>query len=170
MPTRQRAIPRRKQPMPPRPATLSSPRASVRKKLIDVPISIQAISAADLKANQITTLDTLQNVGGFTFNSQGASFFGGGREFPTLVFRGMSSNYGGGRADSGALFIDGIYISGGSASITLDDASRVEVIKGPQSVYFGKNTFGGAVNLVTSNPSEELHGSVTAGILDQGFV
>ncbi len=138
------------------------------EKLIDVPISIQAISAADLKANQITTLDSLQTIGGFTFNSQGASFFGGGREFPTLVFRGMSSNYGGGRADSGALFIDGIYISGGSASITLDDASRVEVIKGPQSVYFGKNTFGGAVNLVTSNPSEDLHGSITAGYSTKG--
>jgi iron complex outermembrane receptor protein len=138
------------------------------EKLIDVPISIQAISAADLKANQITTLDSLQTEGGFTFNSQGASFFGGGREFPTLVFRGMSSNYGGGRADSGALFIDGIYISGGAASVTLDDASRVEVIKGPQSVYFGKNTFGGAVNLVTSNPTEDLHGSITAGYSTKG--
>jgi iron complex outermembrane receptor protein len=138
------------------------------EKLIDVPISLQAISAADLAANQITSLDTLQTVGGFTFNSQGASFFGGGREFPSLIFRGMASNYGGGRGDSGALFIDGIYISGGAASVTLADASRVEVLKGPQSVYFGKNTFGGAVNLVTSNPSETLKGSITAGYSTKG--
>ena len=138
------------------------------EKLIDVPISMQAISAADLKANQITSLDTLQAQGGFTFNSQGSSFFGGGREFPTLVFRGMSNNYGGGHGDSGALFIDGIYISGGSASVTLADVSRVEVLKGPQSVYFGKNTFGGAVNLITSNPSETLKGSVSAGYSTKG--
>lgn len=138
------------------------------EKLINVPISLQAISAADLAANQITNLDTLQTQGGFTFNSQGASFFGGGREFPTLVFRGMSNNYGGGHGDSGALFIDGIYISGGSASVTLADVSRVEVLKGPQSVYFGKNTFGGAVNLITSNPSETLKGSVSAGYSTKG--
>jgi iron complex outermembrane receptor protein len=138
------------------------------EKLITVPISLQAISAADLAANQITNLDTLQTEGGFTFNSQGASFFGGGREFPTLVFRGMSNNYGVGHGDSGALFIDGIYISGGSASVTLADISRVEVLKGPQSVYFGKNTFGGAINLVTANPSETLKGSVSAGYSTKG--
>ena len=138
------------------------------EKLIDVPISIQAISAADLKANQIRDLDTLQTEGGFTFNSQGSSYLGGGREFPTLVFRGMTSNYGSGRADSGALFIDGIYISGGAASVTLADASRVEVLKGPQSVYFGKNTFGGAINLVTANPAETLKGSITAGYSTKG--
>ena len=32
---------------------------------------------------------------------------------------------------------------------------RVEVIKGPQSAYFGRNTFGGAVNLITRDPSTE---------------
>ena len=99
------------------------------ERLVDVPISIQNFSAAQLSADRITDLDQLQTQGGFTFNSQGASFFGGGREFPTLVFRGMTSNYGGGRADSGALFIDGIYISGGAASVTLSDASRVEFSK-----------------------------------------
>jgi iron complex outermembrane receptor protein len=138
------------------------------ERLIDVPISIQTLSATQLAANRITDLQTLQTAAGFTFNSQGSSFFGGGREFPSLVFRGMSSNYGAGRADSGALFIDGIYISGGSASITLADASRVEVLKGPQNVYFGKNTFGGAVNLVTAKPSEDFHGSVSAGYSDKG--
>jgi iron complex outermembrane receptor protein len=138
------------------------------ERLLDVPISIQTLSAAQLAEDRITNLDTLQYEAGFTFNSQGASFFGGGREFPTLVFRGMSSNYGSGRADSGALFIDGIYISGGSASVTLADASRVEVLKGPQSVYFGKNTFGGAVNLITANPTESYHGSFSAGYSNKG--
>jgi len=138
------------------------------EKLIDVPISLQAISAAELSQDLITNLDTLQTLGGFTFNSQGASFFGGGREFPSLVFRGMSNNYGGGRGDSGAVFVDGIYISGGTGSLTFDDASRVEVIKGPQSVYFGKNTFGGALNIITENPSEQLKGSITAGYSTKG--
>jgi iron complex outermembrane receptor protein len=136
--------------------------------LIQAPLSVQAFSATKLADDKITNLSTLQFEAGFTFNSQGASFLGGGREFPTLVFRGMTSNYGSGFADSGALFIDGIYISGGAASVTLADASRVEVLKGPQNVYFGKNTFGGAVNIITSNPSEDYHGKVSAGYSDKG--
>ena len=35
------------------------------------------------------------------------------------------------------------------------DLQRVEVIKGPQAAYFGRNTFGGAVNLITRDPSTE---------------
>jgi iron complex outermembrane receptor protein len=138
------------------------------EKLIQAPVSVQAFSDTVLSQDKITGLASLQYEAGFTFNSQGASFFGGGREFPTLVFRGMTSNYGEGQADSGALFVDGIYISGGAASVTLADASQVEVLKGPQNVYFGKNTFGGAVNLITANPTEDYHGSLSAGYSDKG--
>jgi iron complex outermembrane receptor protein len=138
------------------------------EKLIQVPLSVQAFSDTKLADDKITDLNTLQYEAGFTFNSQGASFFGGGREFPSLVFRGMTNNYGVGQGDTGALFVDGIYISGGAASVTLADASQVEVLKGPQNVYFGKNTFGGAVNIITANPTEDYHGSATAGYSDKG--
>jgi iron complex outermembrane receptor protein len=138
------------------------------EKLLDVPISVQNFSADQLAQDKITSIAQLQAEAGFTFNSQGASFFGGGREFPTLVFRGMTSNYGAGLADSGALFVDGIFISGGAASVTMADVSQVEVLKGPQNVYFGKNTFGGAINLVTANPTEAYHASASVGDSDKG--
>jgi iron complex outermembrane receptor protein len=138
------------------------------EKLIQTPLSVQAFSDTKLADDKITDLNTLQYEGGFTFNSQGASFFGGGREFPSLVFRGMTNNYGVGQGDTGALFVDGIYISGGAASVTLADAAQVIVLKGPQNVYFGKNTFGGAVNIITANPTEEFHGSFSAGYSDMG--
>ncbi len=133
------------------------------EQAIDVPISLQTFSAAQLSADQITDLNTLQYLAGFTYNSQGMSTQGGGREFPTLVFRGLSTNFGYGFNDSGALFVDGIFVSGGTASVTMADVSRVEVLKGPQNVYFGKNTFGGAINLITSNPSEDFHGYANVG-------
>jgi iron complex outermembrane receptor protein len=138
------------------------------EKLIQTPVSVQAFSDTKLSDDKITNLASLQYEGGFTFNSQGASFFGGGREFPTLVFRGMTNNFGVGQGDTGALFVDGIYISGGAASVTLADASQVEVLKGPQNVFFGKNTFGGAVNIITANPTEAYHGSISAGYSDMG--
>jgi iron complex outermembrane receptor protein len=139
------------------------------EKLLEVPISVQNFTAAKLASDNITDLLTLQAEAGFTFNSQGASYSGGGREFPSLIFRGLASNYGGAYGgSSGALFVDGIYISGGSASVTLADVSQVEVLKGPQNVYFGKNTFGGAINLITSNPTEDFHGQFSAGYSDKG--
>jgi iron complex outermembrane receptor protein len=138
------------------------------EKLVQTPVSVQAFSGEMLAEDKITGLETLQTEAGFTFNSQGASFFGGGREFPTLVFRGMTSNYGAGLADSGALFVDGIFISGGAASVTMADVTQVEVLKGPQNVYFGKNTFGGAINLITANPTEAFHASASAGYSDKG--
>ena len=139
------------------------------EKLLEVPISVETFSAAALAADNITDLNSLQYSAGFTFNSQGASYSGGGRQFPTLIFRGMSSSvpsFEGG--SSGALFVDGIFVSGGVASVTLADVSQVDVLKGPQNVYFGKNTFGGAINLVTSNPTEEYHASATAGYSYRG--
>jgi iron complex outermembrane receptor protein len=139
------------------------------EKLIDVPVSVQSFSASKLAADNIVDINALQYEAGFTFNSQGSSYSGGGREFPSLIFRGMSSNLSSSTGgSSGAVFVDGIYISGGLASVTLADASQVEVLKGPQNVYFGKNTAGGAINLITANPTEDFHASATAGYSYKG--
>ncbi len=139
------------------------------EKLLEVPISVQSFTAAKLAENNITNLDTLQASAGFTFNSAQASYGGGGRQYPDLTFRGLWSNVGGALGgSSGALFVDGVYISGGAASVTFADVSSVEVLKGPQNVYFGKNTFGGAVNLITSNPSEEFHTKFSGGYSTKG--
>jgi iron complex outermembrane receptor protein len=129
------------------------------EKQVQVPISMQVLSAAKIQAAGIFDLNTLQYQAGFTFQ-QAASTAGGGREFPALIFRGLQSTYGGGQDNSGSLFVDGIYISAGQASIDTIDVSRIEVLKGPQNVFFGKNTFGGAINFITSNPSENYQGEI----------
>ncbi len=128
---------------------------------VSVPISMQVFSAAKIQAAGIFDLNTLQYQAGFTFQ-QAASTAGGGREFPALIFRGLQSTYGGGQDNSGSLFVDGVYISAGQASIDTIDVARVEVLKGPQNVYFGKNTFGGAINFITANPSQVYQGEVDA--------
>ncbi len=132
-----------------------------KEKLVDVPISMQAFTASQIAADKIITLDNLQFQAGFTFQ-QGVSTQGGGREFPSLIFRGMQTTYGAGSGDSGSLFIDGVYVSGGAASVTTADVAQIEVLKGPQNVYFGKNTFGGAINFITANPKDTFGGSFQA--------
>jgi iron complex outermembrane receptor protein len=135
------------------------------EKQVDVPISIQAFTEAEIKAKDITDLNSLQAQAGFTFQ-QAASTQGGGREFPALIMRGLQSTYGGGQDNSGSVFVDGVYVSAGQASIDTADVSRIEVLKGPQNVYFGKNTFGGAINFITANPTDTFQGSVeTSGTM-----
>ncbi len=54
-----------------------------------------------------------------------------------------------------ALFIDGVFALDGANVINIQDLERVEIIKGPQSAFFGRNTFAGAINYITKTPSLE---------------
>ncbi|MFN8627670.1 MAG: TonB-dependent receptor [Candidatus Binatia bacterium] len=59
------------------------------------------------------------------------------------------------------LYVDGAYIAKAQGSnLDIEDLERVEVLRGPQGTLYGKNTIGGAVNLVTRKPTEER--SITA--------
>jgi iron complex outermembrane receptor protein len=136
--------------------------------LVQVPISVQAFSETQIAAKNITDLNSLQFQAGFTFQAA-ASTGAGGRDFPTIVFRGLEPTYGSDtQSNSGSLFVDGIYISTGQASVDTTDVKQIEVLKGPQNVFFGRNTFGGAINLITKNPSNTFGGNVDASISGRG--
>jgi iron complex outermembrane receptor protein len=59
------------------------------------------------------------------------------------------------------VFLDGVPIPGGAIP-GLTGVEQVEVVKGPQSAYFGRSTFAGAINFVTRAPQEEFSGRVAA--------
>jgi iron complex outermembrane receptor protein len=59
------------------------------------------------------------------------------------------------------LYIDGIYqVSPGAFNLPFFDVERVEVAKGPQGTLYGRNSFAGAINIITRPPSQELEGDV----------
>lgn len=140
------------------------------EKLIDVPISIQAFSQAEIKSSGIDDLQTLKSRAGFEFPPQ-VSNGPAGRFQGVLIFRGLQANsFGQPRDNSGSLFVDGIYISGGLQSVNTADVARIEVLKGPQNAYFGRGTFGGAVNFITRNPSEKFGGEINARATARGTI
>lgn len=53
---------------------------------------------------------------------------------------------------------------------TLFDVERVEVLKGPQGTLFGRNTTGGALNVVSNKPTEEFEGSLKLSAGNYGYL
>jgi iron complex outermembrane receptor protein len=119
------------------------------ESLQTVPIAITAVTAAEIERNGIHTLGTLAGqVPGLTFSP-----FAPGQNIVAL--RGVSSNDdGAGTDNSVAVFVDDVYL-GRVSNINPEmyDVERVEVLRGPQGTLYGKNTIGGAINIISSRPN-----------------
>lgn len=152
------------------PNALPTVTVTARKRaevMLDVPISIQALSERELRASGISDVKDLGEQTGFSFSSaQGTG--AQGRSFGVVTFRGLQGELNFPWENSGGIFVDGIFISGGVSGLGLGDVARVEVLKGPQNAFFGRSTFGGAVNFVTKNPGTTLAGTVNATVSNDG--
>ena len=126
------------------------------ERLQDVPLTISALSAATLeKTDTKTIFDLATRTPGLYFGTTGGR--NGGNK---LQIRNLSTGTSGGSKAS--VFIDGVFISGDYSSTALANLERIEVLKGPQSAYFGRSTFVGAVNFVTRDPGENFTGKIDA--------
>lgn len=137
---------------------------SARKReesLVDVPVSVQAFTAADIAERGFLTLqDLITFTPGMNFQNMGNSQ--PGRYNTGIRFRGLEGAASSPSNQTGALFVDGVFILGGAGSVPLNDVARVEIIKGPQAAYFGRGTFGGAINYVSIDPGREFTGRLSA--------
>ena len=123
------------------------------ESLMEVPLAITAFSSNDIDAMNIKQLnDVMVMTPSFHFvNAQGGSGRND-RSANALVFRGLFLANNVGANAGGQLFIDGSPVFGAQAPPTVD-VERIEILKGPQSAYFGRSTFVGAINFVTKDPS-----------------
>ncbi|MCB1623841.1 MAG: TonB-dependent receptor [Pseudomonadales bacterium] len=123
------------------------------ESLLKIPVSVSAKSQAQLQRAGIDSPEELSFfVPGLDFQGSTAS---GGRQNPSISFRGMIQQTITPSTQTGALFWDGSYVGGGGGFLPLVDVERVEVIKGPQTAQFGRNTFSGAVNIIPRLPGAE---------------
>lgn len=125
--------------------------------LQDVPIAITAVSGEKISDAGITNLEELTL---YTPNVN----INKGYASANLFIRGVGSGTNAGFEQSVGLYIDGVYSGRGQLSrvpFTMD-LERVEVLKGPQGILFGKNSIGGAINVTTAQPTEEFEGYVEA--------
>jgi iron complex outermembrane receptor protein len=129
-----------------------------------VPISLSAVSAAALEEHTVRTIDDIASLSPNLFIQRV------GIEPQSLVIslRGQYQNDIPLTADpSIGVYVDGLYHPRtiGLAG-ALVDLERVEVLRGPQGTLFGRNTTGGAMNIVTADPTQKLEGSVSLTLGD----
>jgi len=134
--------------------------------LQNTPVSITALSAGALEARNLTNLSEIGNFSPNVFMSFTTG--GGGSSSDAMIYiRGVGQSDFLFTTDPGVgIYIDGVYYARTVGGVfDLLDLERVEVLRGPQGTVFGKNTIGGAVNMISKKPTGETAGkaSVTMG-------
>jgi outer membrane receptor protein involved in Fe transport len=127
------------------------------QSLQDVPIAVAAMTGEKIEDTGITNLEELTlYIPNVNINQ--------GQSTPNLFIRGVGSGTNPGFEQSVGLYIDGLYSGRGQLAkvpLTLD-LQRVEILKGPQGILFGKNTIAGAINITTARPDFETGGYIEA--------
>lgn len=130
---------------------------TARKKeetLLEAPLAVSVFGEEELQNAGFTDITEI------TKAAPGA-FVEAFNDFPARInttprFRGVTVLTGSRLQQTATVFLDGIYMSGGISTLGVNELQRVEIIKGPQSALFGRNTFAGAINYVTKDPSDDL--------------
>jgi len=127
----------------------------VAELLQDVPLSITALTGKEIQERGISSIADLSlYTPGLTYSPD----YGRTQERP--VIRGISAL----RPEAPqpvSVFIDGVFVRDAALGLAIDDAERVEVIKGPQSALYGRSTYAGAINYITVKPGNEFKGKVS---------
>lgn len=135
------------------------------QNLQDVPVSVTAFSGAALEQRNITNaVDYLALTPGVSFSEDGQT----GSRGMGIAVRGVNSLVTGENAfvNSIGIYLDDFSVASvpnNVANPNLADMDRVEVLRGPQGTFFGRNAVGGALNLTTKKPTDEFEAQVIMG-------
>ena len=137
---------------------------SARKRdesVIAVPAAVNAVASADLTRYGSTALTEIAQLVPQVIIAK----TGGGGAGASLSIRGIgSSPLDAGIDQTVSLNIDGMQISRGRlVTQSFFDLQQVEVLKGPQALFFGKNSPGGVISLKSSGPTKDLEAHVLSG-------
>lgn len=132
------------------------------QSLQEVPIAVTAIDQGYIESRDITNIKSLsslapnvkiENTPGNTTGAQ-ISIRGGVTINPALTWE-----------PTVGLYFNGSYIGKTQGSVfDVADIERVEVLRGPQGTLYGRNTLGGAINIITAKPTGEFDAKLRLGV------
>ena len=138
------------------------------RSLQDTPIAITTFNQMEIDTRRIGDVKDLAL---FVPNMQIANS-PGGTSGATIAIRGASTiNPAITWEPVVGLYLDGVFLGKNLGGIfQIAELERVEVLRGPQGTLYGKNTVGGAINLITRLPSEESGGQADVAFGNEGYV
>lgn len=129
------------------------------ENLQNVPISVSVVKADELAARGVRSAMDLQTaVPGLVYNNIAG--------IPLVFLRGIGTDIAIPNSEpSVATYVDGAVVaSTANGILNLLGVDRVEVVAGPQGTLYGRNAVGGAINIVTLTPKQDLEANATVGI------
>lgn len=137
------------------------------ERLSEVPAAITAITA-ERKANMV-----LDNLDDYLRQTPSATLVASGPEYLNdITIRGQGGGRLGFSETATGLFHDGLYVAGGGfggrslSQLDFFDAGQIEVLRGPQGALFGRNSVGGAINIVSQPPLNDSTARLTVRYSD----
>jgi len=125
--------------------------------ILKTPVTITAVTSEDISARGIVSMhDLAASTPGININNSSSGH--ADRAFQQVIVRGFTPSTT--LATTTSLFIDGVPVSSPSAFTAISDPERIEILKGPQSAFYGRSTFAGAINVVNKTPGNDWHGSI----------
>lgn len=123
-----------------------------------VPIAITALAGEELKARQVSDVADLRH---FAPNLEVVPTQASSQRL-AITMRGQVELTNVPTVDPAVgVFLDGSYVARVSgANLNFIDLERVEILRGPQGTLFGRNTIGGAINIVPNKPGRQFGGDV----------
>jgi len=125
----------------------------------DISVALTAISGADLQARGVNVINGLEYLSpSLEIESQ----FGSGQ--PSFSIRGIGfRDYATNNTPTVGVYVDEVaYPFPVMTQGVLFDVERVEVLRGPQGTLYGRNSTGGAINVVSRRPTDELSAGLAA--------
>ncbi|MCD7098788.1 TonB-dependent receptor [Stenotrophomonas sp. MMGLT7] len=123
-----------------------------------VPVAVTAITGQDIEKSNITGIE------GYLSQTPNVSFASNGsRDRKEISVRGISNQldpYSDVRPSAYGFYIDDFSVASATSNPEVVDLERIEVLRGPQGTYFGRNAIGGAINITTHKPEDSWYGQV----------
>ncbi len=120
----------------------------------DVPISLSVFSGAQIAQDNFQGVDSyFSQTPNVSFTSQGT------RDRKELALRGVSDQLSPDnniKEGSFGFYVDEFNVAQGTSNPEIVDIERIEVLRGPQGTYFGRNAVGGAINITTRQPTNNF--------------
>ncbi len=129
------------------------------QNLQDVPIALSAFTADSIEKFRFDDVaDYVTQVPNASFISNGA------RSRRQISIRGVTNFLGFVGTSTTGFYVDDFSVAGSTINPPIMDIERIEILRGPQATYFGRNALGGGISVTSKKPTDQFEGSVIADV------